>query len=30
MTYAVTLALLLEYAVTHKRWAGPAVFWAVI
>ena len=26
MTYAVTLALLLEYAVTHKRWAGPAVF----
>ncbi len=26
MTYAVTLALLLEYAATHKRWAGPAVF----
>ena len=26
MTYAITLALMLEYAVTHKRWAGPAVF----
>ncbi len=26
MTYAVTLALLLEYAVAQRQWLGPAVF----
>lgn len=28
MTYAVTLALLLEYAVTARRWRGPALYLA--
>lgn len=28
MTYAVTLALLLEYAVAARRWRGPALFLA--
>lgn len=26
MTYAVTLALLLEYAVQHRRWGMPALY----
>lgn len=26
MTYAVTLALLLEYAVARRQWRGPALF----
>lgn len=28
MTYAITLALLLEYAISTHRWCGPALFLA--
>lgn len=28
MTYAITLALLLEYAVNTRRWKGPLLYLA--